>query len=336
MTVSGTAKTMMTLSGIAYTVPDQSFLDELFCGPANPRKSEIIRELHRAKLTRDWRLVWGPTYTETFDNMMFIVQHGATGDLALVLRGTVFDSLKSWCEDVATDQKRFDAYTGGQETWVDNGFYDGFNLMLQSKSSGIAEGQNLTDFLKGAVRDGGTVNITGHSQGAGLMPLFLAWLNFELGKWNRDATIAGYGFAPPTAGDQKFADWVTANLTSELYINQFDIVPRGYGEIRSLIAENIPEKVPSDLVAIIEAAADAADDAARKGGGSWAQAGREHRFQRSKVTGEDYLGLVGCQHSHFTYLLLLGAPLAGQKGQLIEYLKSCAPLVIEVLGDNLD
>ena len=139
MSTSEIAKVMMTLSGIAYTVPDQSFLDELFCGPANPRKSEIIRELYRAKLTKDWRLVWGPTYTETFDNMMFIVKHVETGDLALVLRGTVFDSLKSWCEDVATDQKRFDDYTGNQETWVANGFYDGFNLMLQSKSSGVEE-----------------------------------------------------------------------------------------------------------------------------------------------------------------------------------------------------
>lgn len=329
------AQTMMTLAGIAYTVPDQSFIAEIFCGPANPRKSEIIRELHRAKLTRDWRLVWGPTYTPEFDNMMFIVKHDGTGDLALVLRGTVFDSLKSWCEDVATDQKRFDTYTDGKETWVANGFFDGFNRMLQSTSSGEAEGVNLTDFLKENAKSGAKINVTGHSQGAGLMPLFLAWLNTEKKKWSGDISLAGYGFAPPTPGDKRFADWVKSTLTSELYVNKYDIVPRGYGEIRSLISDDIPEKVPFDLVPIIEAAAVLCEEAARKGGGSWAQAGEVHTYDRSKVTDEDYLDLVGCQHSHFTYLLLMGAPMAGQKDQLVDYLKSCAPLVVEVLGDNL-
>lgn len=335
MSTSEIAKVMMTLSGIAYTVPDQSFLDELFCGPANPRKSEIIRELYRAKLTKDWRLVWGPTYTETFDNLMFIVRHGDTGDLALVLRGTVFDSLKSWCEDIATDQQRFDTYTGNQETWVANGFYDGFCGMLRSRSSGVAEGMNLLDFLKSNAAAGTKVFITGHSQGAGLMPLFLSWLSTEAAGWDRGLSISGYGFAPPTPGDRKFADWVEEHLDSQLYINKYDIVPRGYAEIRSLITEGIPEKVPEDLVPIIDGAADLAADAAAKGGGSWAQAGRTHIFDRSKVTGEDYLDLVGCQHSHFTYLLLMGAPLAGQKDQLVSYLKSCAPLVVEVLGDTL-
>ena len=307
------AKTMMTLAGISYIAPDQSLISEIFCGPANPRKSEIIRELHRARLTRDWALVWGPTYTPEFDNMMFIVQHGTTGDLALILRGTVFDSLKSWSEDVATDQKRFDVYTDGKETWVANGFYDGFIRMLQSTSSGVAEGVNLTDFLKKNSKSCATVYVTGHSQGAGLMPLFLAWLNTEKETWSEDISLAGYGFAPPTPGDKRFADWVKSSLTSELYVNKYDIVPRGYAEIRSLISENIPEDVPADLVPIIEAAAVLCEEAARKGGGSWAQAGTVHTFDRSKVTGEDYLDLVGCQHSHFTYLLLMGAPLSGQE-----------------------
>ena len=308
---------MMTLAAIAYTEPSESWWRVLLCGQRNPTAKELEVNLATPSYATQgkWKLVWGPAESPDFDNMMFVTRQDGTANYALVLRGTVFDDLESWKEDIATDQKRFDAYTGNQESWVANGFFDGFNLMLQSTSSGPAEGQTLGAFLQGQARAAADMSIyvTGHSQGAGLMPLFLAWLNAEKASWGTDITTAGYGFAPPTAGDARFAAWMTgetdgkANANSNLYINPFDLVPFGYEKIDQVIADRIPTTVPEILHPIIDLAAHIAKDAKQKGGGSWAQAGAVTDLDGKRRDGE-YFAEISYQHSHITYLELLGAP----------------------------
>lgn len=326
---------MMTLAALAYTGDERSLWQEVFEGPSNPSAAELSAALSTKDIATDqkWELAWGPAIVASFDNMMFVAQQRDTQTYALVLRGTVGTSMVSWLEDVPTDQKRFDAYTQGQETWVSNGFFDGFTLMQQAPSTGPAQGLTLSAFLEQQARSASAmqVYVTGHSQGAGLMPLFLAWLNAQKDHWDSDVTTAGYGFAPPTAGDAKFAAYIAAHADSNLYVNPNDIVPRGYAEMRTLLTQNIPTKVPAELRLVIDGAADLAGEAASKGGGSWAQAGTVTTFAGHDAVGS-YLHQVGCQHSHFTYLAMLGAPLAGDGEAKYTSPNGCAAVYKAVVG----
>lgn len=301
---------MMTLAAIAYTEPSEKWWQVLFCGQKNPTAEQLETNLATPSYATngDWKLVWGPADSPDFDNMMFVTRQSGTDTYALVLRGTVFDDLASWKEDLATDQKRFNAYTNDEETWVANGFFDGFNLMLQATSRGPAQDQTLSRFFEAEASTATdmTIYVTGHSQGAGLMPLFLAWLNAEKNRWGKGITTAGYGFAPPTAGDQKFADWVEQNADSNLYINPYDLVPFGYRKIDRVIPDAIPTEVPEILHPVIDAAVVIARDAANTGGGSWAQAGKQVILDGTPATGS-YFDQIGFQHGHNTYLKLLGA-----------------------------
>lgn len=330
---------MMTLAGLAYTDAERSIWEEIFCGLRNPNAEELSAALTPKNYATqgEWNLVWGPANNSDFDNMLFVTQQSGTQNYAVVLRGTVATSLESWVEDVATDQKQFTEYTAGTESWVANGFYDGFNLMLSSTSTGPAEGLTLQEYLEQQASAASEMNVyvTGHSQGAGLMPLFLAWVNTEKANWSATVTTAGYGFAPPTAGDDGFASYMAANADSNLYVNPNDIVPRGYAEMRTLLTDDIPSKVPLDLVPVVDGAADLAASAAEKGGGSWAQAGAVTNFTGHESSGS-YLHQVSCQHSHFTYLAMLGAPLAGSAKNLTKYKKKndCKTLYDAITGGS--
>ena len=302
---------MMTLSAIAYTEPSEKWWQVLTEGQQNPTADQLKANLATTSYATkgEWDLVWGPADGAGFDNLMFVTRRRETNTYALVLRGTVFDDFESWHEDIATEQKPFDAYTDGQTSWVANGFHDGFNLMRNATSAGPAAGQTLAGFLKDQARTASdmTVYVTGHSQGAGLMPLFLAWLNCEKNDWASNISTAGYGFAPPTAGDQSFADWMLRHTDSTLYLNPYDLVPFGYEKIGQVIADAVPTTVPEILHPVIDVAALIAQDAAKSGGGNWAQAGKQVILDGKPATGS-YFSQIGFQHGHNTYLALLGAP----------------------------
>lgn len=300
MTFSLLSQQMMTLSAISYVSPGEG---------RNPSESEIVAQLDCACYATegDWNLAWGPAFDSAYDNMMCVVRQGGTDTYALVLRGTVFDSLRSWLADVPTGQVDFSKYTGGQESWVSNGFYDAFIDMLKATSGG----QTLAQYLAAHAGTGGdiTIYVTGHSQGAGLVPLFVAWVQAQAASWQGvTATVAGHGFAPPSAGDKKFAAWIEANAECTLYANPNDIVPFAYDRLGAIVTDDVPTSVPMGDRILIDAADAAAWLAAKRGGGSWAQAGTWVQLPGEAAPGSmDYFDQVEAQHNHNTYLHLMAA-----------------------------
>jgi len=293
-----TAQIMMTLSAIAY-VDDKP--------GHSPEKigEKISNALSNGSYATDgkWRLVWGPIVTPEHDNLAFIAQNGS--EMAVVLRGTA-PSHKSLMEDIPTGQDPFPNAPNGAK--VSHEFlHDGLLPMLQATSGGL----KMAEFL--AHQKPQTLYVTGHSQGGGLTPMMTAELSQELAR-----TVKGHAFAPPTSGNPDFASWVGKMKCCTLYINPYDIVPLGYNHIGRIVSDGIPLEVPMldkdgiEIRAAVEAAVLAADAV-----GPWAQPDTQVMLPGQRtypiIPGDPtfkkkFEQAVGYQHSHNTYLSLIGAP----------------------------
>lgn len=316
------AQVQMTLSAIAYT-PDSN-------GGASPTPGDITTELSKTGYATggDWSLAWGPGYSTYDDNMMYVVQK-TPGTYSLVIRGTQFNSLTSWFEDFPTGMTDVSAWTGGDVAgttpYVSDKFYTAITTLMTTPGPVAATGQtmDLAAFLDGlaSANSSLTLYITGHSQGGGLAPVLLAWLiSHAAANWpSTDATMIGYGFAPPTSGGANFASWVKGNpdggksgnaSASFLVKNPNDIVPFAYDQIMSIWLDGVPIAVTdhTERDAIIAAALGAVALA-----GSyktvWAQAGEVTILpSEADPEGGSYFSQVEAQHNHNSYLILLGAP----------------------------
>lgn len=306
------AQVQMTLSAIAYATDSKT--------GGNPTASDLTRQLQQPHIAtnQEWSLAWGPLLSSSYDNMIFVAQKTGQNVYSIVIRGTVFSSFDSWLGDVPTGQDLFNDYTGGTKTCVSNGFMDMFKDLLGD----TVNGQSLQDYVNGLGSQNGdlTIYVTGHSQGAGLMPMFLAWIMTEAANWMATPSFAGYGFAPPTTGCSDFAAWMQKNAASYLVINPNDVVPFGYAKISEIRSQGVPITVPEhiDVKGIkvnLWDTIDIAELAAWKaktwpfGCGSWAQAGHVTMLpgEADPNIGDDYFTQVEVQHNHNSYLVLLGA-----------------------------
>ncbi|MEM8792978.1 MAG: lipase family protein [Pseudomonadota bacterium] len=305
------AQQMMTLASIAYTYgPGKS---------ATPRAEDIAHNLaHKQYSTKGvWDLVWGPGYSDYDDNMMFVVRQKGTGTYAVAIRGTEPSSIKSWLEDVPTGMSDYATYTG-ETTLVSDKFAEAIQHLEQTaKDPG---GQGFEAFFDGicARPDPVTLYVTGHSQGAGLAPIMAAWLHAKRGKWPAPVQVISYGFAPPTSGDTEFAGWVDRTFPCFYVANPHDIVPFAYNRLGDIIPQAVPTTVPQwvkidgidvDLHALIDGSNIAMKAIADLHMTRWQQAGTAHPVTGipDPKKGDDYLAQVGFQHSHDTYLELIGA-----------------------------
>lgn len=78
------------------------------------------------------------------------------------------------------------------------------------------------------------VVVVGHSLGGGLTQVVAPYLQWQLGA---DTPVIGHAYAPPTAGDQNFANsFTTAAPGSCYWFNQLDIVPQAYSNMEWAVA----------------------------------------------------------------------------------------------------
>ncbi len=287
-----TAGVLMTLAGLAYVDAGHN-LSRL--------KVALVEALACADYaTRgDWRLVWGPVLHGDGDNLAYLVRSATTGAYALVLRGTV-QALGSIWEDVPTGQHHF-PYVDDPEAKVSAHFLSAQQALLSATDpdSLVTLGEYLA-----AEAQGGTLYVTGHSQGGGLVPMFVAWAQHQSKVLGLNLSVAGYGFAPPTSGNPAFARWVGRNSACFQVINPLDVVPFGYAGIGDIIRDHVPERVPVEYHPLIDAAALAAREA-----GHWQQPDTRVLLDKVQLPSSvGYLAQVGAQHNHNSYLYLLGAP----------------------------
>lgn len=286
------AGVQMTLAGIAY-------LD------AGLAIDEIRKKLNQALARTDyatkgrWLLAWGPVVHGKGDNLMYLAYHPDTTSYSIVLRGTV-EELGSIWEDVPDGQSVF-PYLNEQGAKVSSHFWDAQQSLLSARDDRLMV--TLGEYL-GTRAKGKRVYVTGHSQGGGLVSMFVAWLAHLNDSMNLGARPVGYAFAPPTAGNPEFALGVSVLNSYFAVVNPLDIVPLGYAGIDRIIKDHIPEEVPLEYHLLIDAAAEAAADA-----GKWEHPSVIVHLAKVQLPSSiGYLDQVGAQHNHNSYLYLLGAP----------------------------
>ena len=286
------AAQMMTLAAIAYGGDSD---------PTNPTEIQkaidaLLPNMNFATQNR-WKRVWGPIVTAKTDNLCFVVQNGS--EYAIVLRGTVM-TWDSWKEDIPSSQSAYPWYGGLQ---VSTGFLQGIDEMMTTPYNG----QKLVEFFN-------TVNpskiyVTGHSQGGGLTPMMMGMVHVVF-----NLPVEGHAFAPPTAGDPAFANWIDSLGCCYLYSNPLDLVPLGYANMADVYNKGIPITVPSGLEG--DAVRDAVNEAIKEANkaGSWQQPKSNtppltaHPYHPNKsIWIEEFASAVEGQHNHNSYLLLLGA-----------------------------
>jgi hypothetical protein len=283
----------MTLSAIAYAGEKEKDLAQI--------KADITEHLANPHYATEgmWSLVWGPVVTKSGDNLAYIVQK--EDSFTLVLRGTVGD-LKSYWEDIPTCQVDFEYVDGAGK--VSSHFVEAQEALLEASDE---SGKTLSHFiLDVADSPGARFYVTGHSQGGGLVPMFSAWITHSSHEWNRESAISctGYAFAPPTAGDHGFAEWIGKNVVCYMVENPLDIVPFAYGNFNKVIDNHIPTRVPLEYRPLIEIALIASDSS-----GAWEKSNTVISLSRVQLPHSvSYLEQIGAQHGHNSYLYLLGVP----------------------------
>lgn len=291
------AQIMMTLCAISYVGEGeeiaairQKIADEL----AKPRYATQAQ----------WDLVWGPACTPDIDsdNLAFVVRQKGRDGFAIVLRGTVFNSVESWIEDVPTKLVTLPWAGAGQPATVSKQFLAAVETLLATPDP-ISK-TTLADFVQQGRAARWTV--TGHSQGGGLAPILHSYLQSALDHGDH----ASFTFAAPSSGSPAFADYVDDTLTSTRIVNPRDIVPLGYAGLSQIWTHGIPVK---SLWAdeIIRLAVDAWERLTGLTPAHFAQPqGTVHMLAEHPDTRPDagYDARVEAQHNYNSYLWLLGAP----------------------------
>ncbi|SFR06085.1 lipase family protein [Poseidonocella sedimentorum] len=293
---TGRTEALLTLAAIAYV--DDSSQDAGKIGEA------IEAELQKlpAAISEDWSLAFGPVIFPDTDSLLFVAENAATQELAVVLRGTAPDD-KSRAVDYPA--KQIDCtYCGMDGAKVSAGYMWAMTGMVGVES----RGQSLGDFLK-ARADGSNalrIYVTGHSQGAGVAPLLLAWIIDQSAQWSPSTppSIQCQAFAPLSTGNPAFATWIAQHADCILFINPLDIIPFMYADIQKAIDDGIPTTIPANDRKMFETIKEAADAA-----GQWEQVPNTVTLEsRALPSSMSFENQKDGQHNVNSYLVLMGYP----------------------------
>lgn len=296
------AAIQMTLAAIAY-VDDSSSLEQISVAI----KEELAKTKYATK--GQWQLAWGPALRG--GNLVYIGRHqGSPQRYSVVVRGTDFALLEDDIEDVWVNQTSYlyaDNVSGYPK--VSRGALIGLHHIQQMTD--ILTGQSIEEFLKGAATKAELeLVVTGHSLGGGLASLVLLWLHDTIPEWGKpikNVHLSGYTFAGHTVGNADFADYFNSSVGTSFYrfVNPLDIVPRSYGDLSSILADDVPDEVPLKYRLVL----DALRATLFAHGVRFQQVDTEILLDNVKLSSSTpYLTHVLEQHRPNSYLYLLGAP----------------------------
>lgn len=264
---------------------------QLNCTPQYPTKT-------------DWTLVWGPVETAFTDNLVFAAFDRATRTLAFVIRGTTGQTLSRF-EDVPRYQAPFPALKG--PAMVSGPFLGGLHRMLDTQDKW--QGKRMKEFYDSfnAAIPLNAVTVTGHSQGAALVPMLMVALQEGLlGAPKPACPVKGFAFAPPTSGNAAFAAHVDATCDCWFIINPKDVVPLGYDAMSDVVTKGIPETLTFPERQEVEVLIDALNLYVRPD--HWAQPKQQALLEGVTLEGQGFFAQIGAQHNHNAYMTKLGVP----------------------------
>lgn len=253
----------------------------------------------------DWSLVWGPIETAWTDNLLYVAMNYSTGTMAIVIRGTTTQALSRF-EDVPRYFGYFPDPKG--DVRVSGPFLDGVQRMLKAKD--LWHGCTFKDFFVANHKILGVkeVVVSGHSQGASLVPLMMIALQrglIEAPKLDASIKLRGYAVAPPTTGSPEFAKIVNADCDCWFIVNPKDILPLGYNAMYSAVTDGIPIEMGYWERIAFEGILDVVNLYIEPS--AWAQP-TQRAILEGVSTGAGLFEQIGQQHNHNAYLTKLGVP----------------------------
>lgn len=254
----------------------------------------------------EWTLRWGQA--THLDNLAYVVGNDS-GEYVLAVRGTI-KSIVNIFEDVDVGLTTVPG-SSNPRPMVSRGWADAVhNILHATPARGTpGEGTTLQSFL-GGLPENTTVYVTGHSLGASTAQVLACWIKETF----QSLCVEPRTFANPTAGTADFAAYFADLLpTSVRWDNANDNVPRGYGqleEIRASYASTGPLRCPDSARIALDALEVLLD------GTKYFQAGTASPPIELPIvpvadgtSSDQWYAQMGVQHSSYTYLHLLGAPL---------------------------
>jgi hypothetical protein len=271
-------------------------------------------------------VIWGPVELRDWEGVSysraFIAGDAATGEYFVVIRGTNFESIRSWTkQDFDLDRtEHFSELPGGPpnvptDALISKGTFNGMSdlLHLRDPDRGNTSMLECLDALKPRY-----LYITGHSLGGTLTPTLFAYLNAMLHGGAPVTNMALWSFAGLTAGGTGFNRYFNAMLPNDQGFqwriqNSLDIAPfcwTSYADIQKVYVSNglYWDCIDKDSVA------DLFSDAAKAGiGYAHPQPGLllSGKFDDSIVDGDIWALQALHQHHPATYQALVKAHYPG-------------------------
>lgn len=287
---------------VAMTLCSLTYLDEADNAPVGQRR--IIREyLARPTLPMggSWKLVWGPGSNEL--NLWYIAQEDTTGNLALVIRGTVMSSTAAELGDL--DIKPVPPLVVGApaDVTVARGIATAHGHLNAATDpwSGLTAWQFLAGALAGAPTR--RLDVIGHSLGGALAPV----VSMDAMRRFPQARVRSFPFAGMSPGNQAFSDWYVGSLrhqTHSRFINPLDIIPQWYAGLHEM-RNGFPDGGAACPL-LVRLGLDALIDYMAVEGIHYVATPNAQEFVTMQYTGLSWTDQCHAQHEHRYYMLMTG------------------------------
>ena len=254
-----------------------------------------------------WELVWGPHKKET--NQVYVVCNSVSGDYVIAIRGTEPTDPFSWLLDFEADLETLPWDCGNSSAQISMGMVEIWKHITSMPDIG----EKLGDFL-GNLDGSPNVFVTGHSQGGATASMIALWVQQSFPQLK----VQPYTFAGETAGNEDFAkiySHVFQNSQGGRYINEYDVVPRGFENLASL-----PDLYSSQSITLPEFAQQVLTKVEEKiAGDHYTQPMKPVVLPKSEIYPKnpdyekqisdlEYFEEMRLQHSHIRYLWSMDAP----------------------------
>jgi len=343
---------MMTLAALAANAAE-----ERPSGETQERREKRMMAGINAQLGQHdigWTVVWAGLGKDGA-NFAYIASNATTGELAVVVRGTIFtplDLLEDLEVGALVQFTPVPITLLNQPLLVSEGAMKAFTEVTSMVS--VAKGTTLLEELVDLV--GSTtpaIYVTGHSLGGCIASMVALWLAVGGDFGSTPPSVIAYTFAAPTAGLAPFAacydQYVThgSNNASWRVYNAYDVVPNAWQTLSSVESfYPSPGPTANDTVSgLISQIAQSANDNSYT---QTNQTGTSMELNSDYSTCDlahvcetvnDFLAQAAFQHANNTYLGLLGGPLMLPLGPSVT---GIAPnnmvigqdTIVEITGNN--
>lgn len=216
---------------------------------------DSMSDIHGAVQALGWDVVWGPAELRSIVDisycLMYACRNRQTGEYAVVIRGTNFDSLRSWIfqdfdirETVPFSKL---APQAPANALIAKGTYNGMCDLL--KLTDQQTGQTLVSYLQQAAPS--RIYVTGHSLGGTLTPTMFACLNEAIYGGGPALRMGLWSFAGLTPGNAGFNSYFNGLFQGNYQwriFNTLDVAPFCWWSVQGLEAIYQPYGLKLDFV----------------------------------------------------------------------------------------